>query len=707
MKLFRALALRFARFNLPVAMLIALLQRSPVVRLVATAADVVLESPFGSVLKAAVAVTVSLGAVDTVAGATQFEFSPSSTINGKVGQSLSVAFTITGSPTPPNQFSVGDLPPGLTTSPASNGGSVSAGSVLITGVPTQAGNYSVGVSGTDGTYSLDAIITFRIAEGAATAPGITTQPQGQTVTAGATVTLTVVASGTAPLTYQWAKNGAAIAGATNSSFTLASAQTGDTGTYAVTVSNSAGSATSNSVTVTVNAAPVAPSITTQPQSQTVNSGSTATFTVVAGGTSPLTYQWSRNGTTVAGATNATLSLANVQTANAGSYTVVVTNSVGSVTSSAATLTVNTAPTVPVFSLQPAGHTMSPGASVVFRAAASGSPTYQWQFNGVPIAGATSALFVMRNLSTSAAGTYTCVATNSAGSTTSTGAVLAFSNATYFGHLINLAVFTDLLPGESSLALGTFIGGNGTTGKGKMLIRAAGPTLAAAPPAGFGISTAVPDPQLRVITNGAVIDSNNDWGGSKALSDAFASVGAFAYSSANSKDAAVTPTVDIGLYSVEVSETAGRSGPIIAELYDLRAKSDFNATTPRLINMSAIKRIAPTGNLAAGFYVDGETSRTILLRASGPALTQFGVGGTMPDPVLTLFKDGSPIASNDNWGGDPQLVTASASVGGFEIVDRSSKDAVLLITLPPGAYVAQASDGAGIGGVVIVEAYEVP
>ncbi len=175
----------------------------------------------------------------------------------------------------------------------------------------------------------------------ATAPSITTQPVSQTVTVGSPVTFTVAATGTAPLAYQWTKNGTAITDATSASYTISSAQTSDAGNYAVTVSNSAGSVTSNTATLTVNSTTTAPTITAQPASQTVNVGDTATFSVTASGTAPLAYQWSFNGAAISGATGATYSIANVQTSNAGGYSVVVSNSAGSVTSTTATLTVST------------------------------------------------------------------------------------------------------------------------------------------------------------------------------------------------------------------------------------------------------------------------------------------------------------------------------------------------------------------------------
>src|SRR5205823_4838483 len=122
-------------------------------------------------------------------------------------------------------------------------------------------------------------------------PTITTQPTNQTVTAGQTATFAVTATGTAPLSYQWQKNSANISGATSASYTTPATTASDSGsTFKVVVSNSAGTATSNSATLTVSPAPVAPTITTQPANQTVTTGQTAAFTVTATGTAPRSYQ---------------------------------------------------------------------------------------------------------------------------------------------------------------------------------------------------------------------------------------------------------------------------------------------------------------------------------------------------------------------------------------------------------------------------------
>jgi Immunoglobulin domain/Immunoglobulin I-set domain len=181
--------------------------------------------------------------------------------------------------------------------------------------------------------------------GTATAPVITTQPVSQSVGVGQTVNFVVVATGSAPLSYQWQKNGVNISGATSNSYTTPAAATGDNAArFTVVVSNSTGSATSNAAILTVTSAQqgnTAPQIITQPASQTVTAGQSATFTVVATGSPTLTYQWQKNGANIAGATSASYTTPATATSDSGeSFDVIVRNSFGTVTSNAASLTVN-------------------------------------------------------------------------------------------------------------------------------------------------------------------------------------------------------------------------------------------------------------------------------------------------------------------------------------------------------------------------------
>jgi len=198
-------------------------------------------------------------------------------------------------------------------------------------------------SGCAGLTSADA--TKSTTDPAPAMPSITAQPAKQTVTAGQTATFSVTASGTAPLSYQWQKNGTAIGSATAASYTTPATASSDSGSqFTVVVTNSAGNLTSSVATLTVTPAPVAPSITAQPANQTVTAGQTATFSVTASGTAPLNYQWQKNGTAIGGAIAASYTTPATATSDSGSqFIVVVTNSAGNITSSAATLTVNEVP----------------------------------------------------------------------------------------------------------------------------------------------------------------------------------------------------------------------------------------------------------------------------------------------------------------------------------------------------------------------------
>jgi hypothetical protein len=175
-----------------------------------------------------------------------------------------------------------------------------------------------------------------------TAPAITGQPASQSVPVGTTATFSVTATGTAPLSYQWQKNNANIGGATSATYVTPATVSGDNGaTFRVVVTNSAGSATSNSARLTVSVAPVAPTISTQPANQTVTVGQVATFSVIAAGTAPLSYQWQKDNANISGATSASYTTpATVSGDSGATFRVVVSNSVTNITSNSATLTVN-------------------------------------------------------------------------------------------------------------------------------------------------------------------------------------------------------------------------------------------------------------------------------------------------------------------------------------------------------------------------------
>ena len=312
-------------------------------------------------------------------------------------------------------------------------------SVFVTFHPSSALAYSGTLEFTQANGTVISIALSGTGSGITTpptavAPSISTQPSSASILAGQTATFNIAATGTSPMTYQWSKNGAAIGGAISSTYTTPAETTADNNSkFAVAVSNTAGSATSNAAMLTVTSPAVAPSISSQPASQTVLAGKTASFTVAASGTSPMTYQWSKNGAAISGATSSAYTTPAETTAdNNAKFTVAVSNSAGSATSNAATLTVTSATVAPAISTQPASQSVIAGETASFTVAASGtSPmTYQWSKNGAAISGATSSAYTTPAETTADNNAkFTVAVSNSAGSATSSAATLTVTTST--------------------------------------------------------------------------------------------------------------------------------------------------------------------------------------------------------------------------------------------------------------------------------------
>ncbi len=359
---------------------------------------------------------------------------------------------------------------------------------------------------------------------------------------------------------------------------------------------------------------------------------------------------------------------------------------------------------PVFSQQPANVQVANNSTVVFSATAQGATSYQWRKNGVALTNETGPTLVLFGATHSDVGAYSVVAGNANGSTPSLPANLTIATGFDFGRLTNLSILTDLTATTQSFTLGTVIGGASTTGVKPLVVRAVGPSLGQL--IGDG---ALPDAKLELYAGPSVIAANDDWAGAAALTAAFAQVGAFPFTGAESKDAAIALDLESrsGGYTVVVSAGAGATGRVIAEIYDATSPTGFRANTPRLVNVSVSKQIDAGSSLTAGFVIGGSTAKTVLVRAIGPGLGVFGVPGVMADPRLDLFNASSVrIASNDNWGGGAQLTAAGGRVGAFEIANKQSTDAMLLVTLVPGNYSAEVR-GTNGGGTALVEVYEVP
>jgi hypothetical protein len=254
-------------------------------------------------------------------------------------------------------------------------------------------------------------------------PLITAQPINQTVNAGAMATFAVTASGTPPLNFQWFDGAAALPGATNANLALANVSDANRGGYSVVISNSVGSLTSSVATLSVIDPPL---IAIQPAAQTVVAGRIAFFQVSFSGTPPFNFQWFDGAAALPGATNATLLLVNVSDANGGSYSVVISNTAGSVTSSVAALSVIDPP---VITTQPAAQSVGLGANVSFQVAASGTPpfTFQWFVAGAAIPTGTAATLHLTNVGVANAGNYRATVRNAASTTISAAAALTVTN----------------------------------------------------------------------------------------------------------------------------------------------------------------------------------------------------------------------------------------------------------------------------------------
>ena len=289
-----------------------------------------------------------------------------------------------------------------------------------------AGAYSVVVSNRNSSATSSAA-GLNIAAPAIAVPVITQHPPSRAVQAGSSyyADFSVGLLDATGVTYQWRKDGTAIAGANSSYYSVSPVTTSSAGRYSVVVTNSAGSATSYDAVLTVLNSATGPTFTTQPQSQAAYYGNAVTFTTAATSSAgSLTYQWRKDGVPLAGAISATLTLTNVQSGDAATYTLIATDANGSTPSTAATLTLSGG-VAPYLVTTPTSYTALAGTIVTFTAAVGGTPapTVQWRKDGVDLAGATSTTLTLSNVQAANAGNYTIVVRNAVGSVTSAAATL--------------------------------------------------------------------------------------------------------------------------------------------------------------------------------------------------------------------------------------------------------------------------------------------
>ncbi|MCX6951121.1 MAG: immunoglobulin domain-containing protein, partial [Verrucomicrobia bacterium] len=325
-----------------------------------------------------------------------------------------------------------------------------------------------------------------------------------------------------------------------------------------------------------------------------------------------------------------------------------------------------APTsAPVFTLQPQSVRTTIGtAKVTLTAAATGTPkpTFTWFFKGSEFCNTPDPVLELTDITAAYAGDFTCVATNSAGTATSAPATLSLD----FSGLVNLSARANVGTGANVVIPGIAV--RGTKPK-TLVIRAVGPTLGV-----FGVPGTLANPTLTVFdaANQPVL-VNDNWGGvpdAAALQTASAALGAFALAD-RSLDAAVLVTLAPGNYTIQVAGSGtAATGVALVEVYEA------DATPSTLVNLSCRARVGTDADvLAAGFVIRGTAPRRLLIRGVGPTLGSFGVTGTLADPKLEVFRQGTAtaIATNDNWSTPVGVTTtatdlsnAATSVGAFAL-----------------------------------------
>ena len=288
--------------------------------------------------------------------------------------------------------------------------------------------YYVALAGTvEGANTYDVVITNSAGSATSATATVTTNvpatvasaPAARNVVAGQSASFSVTAAGTGPFTYQWLKNGLVIAGATNSTYSVAAASAADAGAYSVRVTNAVGTVTSVAAPLSVLGFSL--DLPTAPISLTA--GGARMIYVLATGVPVPTYQWRKNGVNIPGATLYYYTVLAGTTEGANTYDVVITNSAGSATSATATVTTNVPATV---ASAPAARNVVAGQSASFSVTAAGTGpfTYQWLKNGLVIAGATNSTYSVAAASAADAGAYSVRVTNAVSTVTSTGALLS-------------------------------------------------------------------------------------------------------------------------------------------------------------------------------------------------------------------------------------------------------------------------------------------
>ncbi|MBS0663650.1 MAG: immunoglobulin domain-containing protein, partial [Verrucomicrobia bacterium] len=254
-------------------------------------------------------------------------------------------------------------------------------------------------------------------------PSIRYNIYGVTAYTGETVSFSITAFGTPPLTYQWQKDGVPLAGATDSTLTIVGVKLSDAGNYKVVISNAAGSVVSSEARLTVNTS-VAPVIYVGNTDYSLAYGSTLLLSLNVQGVPYPTFVWKKDGVEIPASNTNILFRGSVTKADSGRYTLTATNIAGSVTSPALTVTV-TDPVPPSFTAQPQSVTVAAGKQVTLTVAVTGSGAInlQWYRDGVPMPGIINSTYSIMSATPDVMGTYTVKASSEYGTAESNPATL--------------------------------------------------------------------------------------------------------------------------------------------------------------------------------------------------------------------------------------------------------------------------------------------
>lgn len=354
---------------------------------------------------------------------------------------------------------------------------------------------------------------------------------------------------------------------------------------------------------------------------------------------------------------------------------------------------------------PQSYTIEAGTNKTLTATAfgSGALTYQWNLNGVPIAGATGSSYAISSAQAANAGQYTVTVsdpfrsvTSSAGTLTVSASPLALDSRLYA-----ISCRAVVGTGGDVLIPGIAIGG---TGSRQVVVRAKGPSIQ-----GVAGVLARPKLELHNANTGLKMAENIGWSSGTtantlALQAAFAETNLppFALGSA---DSALVATLDAGsAYTAVVSGVNSTTGISVVEVYEL------GTSNARMIAISCRARVG-TGDdvLIPGIIVSGSQPRQVIIRASGPALTAQGVPGALSQLQLKLFSGGTMIGENTGWSTAPNLngLSVATVAAGLTPFPPGSADCAMVVTLPPGGYTAHVSGLFNSTGVALIEVYEVP